>query len=587
MKVIQPRFIDNSDITASSVQADPIPEWSGGVSYSVGNASTSIPSDYRNLVKKSTFQDGNLGGWPASAEVSSTAKPVKELRLGGIFAKFSQAITVTPVETLYIAFTVNSEFSEIPGKFGIRSTASNQFSDTVGVSFIEGKASQDGYFTGAVTVPSGVTSVNPVIYIPDVSGKSRPRYVSFLDLCVSRSPDFSNNLLTKKDFSDGTAGSGSFTNPYYVADCTAYKATEVLGCVAISSAKFLTEEGNIFDVYPGETLHVKADVKASSGSSAFFGVKYLSKAGAIIGQGIQSSSSFTAGSWYSIAGSLVVPPNARFAVPYLYMNPSSGTAYVNNIYIGRKSYLTDGPLVKRGSLNTVYQCVVAGVSTVAPELDPNNWVPVMATNEWAAFDREPETASTAFGSLSVTLKLNGADSLALFGVKCDSVTVSVTNSSGSTTLYGPKTFGANPVVLTDLPATVTTNKVIITLTGTGQVSLGLVDIGTAVDLGGTDYGATFTIVDYSRKEVDEFGTASFVKRGFAKKISAKSMFANTDLNKITSTLSELRATPCSWSITDEVGLETMNIFGWYEDLDINIPYPKHSYCSVNIQGLIE
>ena len=586
MKVIKPSLIDDSDITVSTVQIDPLPEWSSGVSYSVGNASTSIPSEYRNLVKKSTFQDGNLGGWSASAGVSSTAKTIKELRLGGTYAKFSQVLTVTPLETLYIAFTVNSEFSEIPGKFGIRSAASTQVSDTIGVNFVEGRTPQNGYFTGSITVPAGITSVNPVIYIPDVVGKSRPRYVSFLDLCISRNPDFSNNLLTKKDFNDGTAGGGSFTNPYYVADCTAYKAAETQGCIAITTFKYLAEEGNIFSVYQGETVHVKADVKASTGSTAFFGVKYLSKSGAIIGQDVKFGSSFAAGSWTSVGGNLVVPTNAVFARPYLYVAPSNGTAYVNNIYIGRKSYLTDGPLVKRSSLNTVYQCVVAGVSTVAPELDPNNWVPVMATNEWAAFDREPETASTAFGSLSVTLKLNGADSLALFGVKCDSAVVSVINSSGST-VYGPKTFGANPVVLTDLPATVTTNKVIITLTGTGQVSLGLVDIGTAVDLGGTDYGATFTIVDYSRKEVDEFGTASFVKRGFAKKISAKSMFANTELNKITSTLSELRATPCSWSITDEVGLETMNIFGWYEDLDINIPYPKHSYCSVNIQGLIE
>ena len=586
MRVIKPRLLDESDLTSSTILVDSVPEWTPGAVYEVASTFTALPSDYRNLVKKPTFQDGNVGGWAAPASFGCTAKAIKELRVRGVFLEFSQVISVSPGESLYVTFTVNSEFSEIPGKFGVRATSALQYEDTVGVSFLAGKTAQQGFFAGFVTVPAGVTSVNPVIYNPDVVGKSRPRYVAFLNLRVSRSSDLSTNVLTKQNFDDGTVGSVVAALQPYVMDSLSYNSAETAACLTTAVGQLFTEEGNIFPVYPGETLHARFEVKASVGSAAEVGVKFISKSGAVVSYSFVGDRGLSPDSWSTVSGNITVPANAYFAKPAFSLTPGTGTAYANNLYIGRRSYITNGPLVKRTGLNTVYQAVVAGASTVAPELDPNNWVPVMSTNEWAAFDREPETASTALGSLSVTLKLNGADSLALFGVKCDSAVVSVIDSSGST-VYGPKTFGSNPVVLTDLPATVTTNKVIITLTGTGQVSLGLVDIGTAVDLGGTDYGATFTIVDYSRKEVDEFGTASFVKRGFAKKISAKSMFANTDLNRITSTLSELRATPCSWSITDEVGLETMNIFGWYEDLDINIPYPKHSYCSVNIQGLIE
>ena len=79
----------------------------------------------------------------------------------------------------------------------------------------------------------------------------------------------------------------------------------------------------------------------------------------------------------------------------------------------------------------------------------------------------------------------------------------------------------------------------------------------------------------------------FVRRSFAKRLSAKMMFDNIKLNKIASVLASLRATPCSWSATDVNGMETLNIFGWFEDMSIVVAYPTASYCDISVQGLSE
>ncbi len=584
MKVIKTQPISPSDIVSSTIPEDRVFEWVSGASYGVATSFTSNPDDYKNLVQKSNFQDGNVGSWGIVSSgdfVTCTSRVHKELRVNGTYSYLDSSFSVTPGETLYISVKINSEFSPLGGVFGISKTPSSVA--PTGISFDPGTPSKDGSLTGSIVVPAGTTTAYATIAIPSFTGIARPLFVSFRDLKIYRAASPSVNLVSKPSFDDGSLGLWVGSGILSVKDSLSYYSGESSGCLSplVGSQEYV-EAGNRFDVYPGETLYFSSEFSGLT-DSPYVGVKFFTKSGSYI------SSSTVSGTtqydlWSRISGSAVVPPNADKATPLFYIGYT--TTKVNNLYVGRFPYAANGPLFKREAIRQTFMATTAGTLTVAPELNPTNWTPVGVTNSWAAFDREPNTRSVGYGSLSVKLRLNGSDSIALHGVKCTGLTISAANSA-NTVIYGPKTLNPYSVTLTDLPADSANNTVTVTLTGTGQVSLGLVDIGTAVDLGGTDYGATFTIVDYSRKEVDEFGTASFVKRGFAKKISAKSMFANTELNKITSTLSELRSTPCSWSITDEVGLETMNIFGWYEDLDINVPYPKHSYCSVNIQGLIE
>jgi hypothetical protein len=65
------------------------------------------------------------------------------------------------------------------------------------------------------------------------------------------------------------------------------------------------------------------------------------------------------------------------------------------------------------------------------------------------------------------------------------------------------------------------------------------------------------------------------------------MFSNVQLSVVAAILADLRAKPCSWSVSDSDDFNALNIFGWFEDMDIDVAYANHSYCTISVQGLTE
>ena len=92
-------------------------------------------------------------------------------------------------------------------------------------------------------------------------------------------------------------------------------------------------------------------------------------------------------------------------------------------------------------------------------------------------------------------------------------------------------------------------------------------------------------MDYSKKETDEFGTTTFVKRAVSKRVSAQVFIPNKDMTRITTLFSKIRATPCLWIVTDVDEHESFNTLGYYRDFGLSIEYLNHSVCSVEIEGL--
>ncbi len=118
------------------------------------------------------------------------------------------------------------------------------------------------------------------------------------------------------------------------------------------------------------------------------------------------------------------------------------------------------------------------------------------------------------------------------------------------------------------------------------VQIGSLIAGQMKDIGGTQYGAKLGIIDYSRKTTDDFGVTTFVKRAFSKRMSASTFVQNTQLTSVFNTLSEIRATPTVWIASSASDLEEpTTVFGYYKDFSIDIQYPAHSLCSLEIEGL--
>ena len=269
---------------------------------------------------------------------------------------------------------------------------------------------------------------------------------------------------------------------------------------------------------------------------------------------------------------------------------SSVTAYALDSY------------VIRTTTNRVYRCIQGPSTNNTPETSPLWWTDVGPTNTWAMFDSQISTTTTNATNVTVVMDPGQINGLGLIGVVGGSVTVSATDGAGGASIYN-KTISldttiitdwsmyffeafnlSGDVVLTDLP-TYGSMRLTVAVTGT-NVAIGNLSLGSAYDLGMTEYGATAGITDYSRKDTDAFGTTTFTRRGFSKRMSARSMIATDQMNKIQRILSDIRATPCVWIGTpDMTTYSPLVVYGFYRDFSIDIAYSTQCYCSLEVEGL--
>lgn len=276
---------------------------------------------------------------------------------------------------------------------------------------------------------------------------------------------------------------------------------------------------------------------------------------------------------------------------------SSGTAYI----VGNR--------VLRTTTERIYQRLIAGTTATLPESDPTNWLDLSPSNRWAMFDNQVSTTTTATTSLAVTIATGGMDTLMLAGALAYTAVISVRDGLGGTEVYSESigmtgetpvdwygyffydrlsTTSNTQVVRRGLPPIINGHLTVTLTGGTGNtVALGSLLFGIAQDVGSTNYGARSGITDFSVKSTDAFGTTTFVKRAFSKRLSADMLITNAQLNRIQRLLYSLRATPCIWVGSEEDTLtEALVIYGFYKDFSTTISYPFHSLCSLEIEGLI-
>ena len=298
----------------------------------------------------------------------------------------------------------------------------------------------------------------------------------------------------------------------------------------------------------------------------------------------------------------VVKPNALTLL-------STNAAHTCAAWSAATSY-TVGANVYLASTQRIYECLVAGVDATSPDVSAvaavPRWLDLAPTNPHAVLDGQVNTRTYATTQLVFTIASGPATSIALFGiVNAYEAVIDVRSSAGGTLvdtrtvkldgtkitdwyeyffeLYVPKP----EVILTDLPPYYNA-AITITLTGTtgAQVGCGVVLAGKSYFIGTAQYGAGASINDYSRKETDEFGITTFVRRAYSKRMSLKTVIDNPLLNKVQYVLAEVRATPCAWLGVPQAGYDPLNVFGFYKSFDIEIQYADYSQISFEIEGLI-
>ena len=270
---------------------------------------------------------------------------------------------------------------------------------------------------------------------------------------------------------------------------------------------------------------------------------------------------------------------------------SSGTTYAR----GDRVILT--------STHKIYESQQAGNTNKNPASERLWWVEVSPTNRWKMFDLSTTTRTVVdaadyyeitpgqainalaliniSGILTVRVRLTDPRFGLVYDKTAD-LTFVPSESSWYAWFFEPRT-EQNQFVVEDIPS-YPNATLRIDVTSSGTAYIGAFIFGSVRSIGlGVQQGARLGIQDYSRKERNEWGDVVLTQRAFAKRVSFQMLVENRELDNTFRLLSELRATPCLWLGSDR--LNSLAVFGFYNNFDINIAYATYSDCTIDVEGL--
>jgi hypothetical protein len=269
--------------------------------------------------------------------------------------------------------------------------------------------------------------------------------------------------------------------------------------------------------------------------------------------------------------------------------------------VGTTYALGDRVIITTGQ-HKIYESLEAGNVGNNPPTSPTKWVEVAPTNRWAVFDQSGGTVSQGTSPVEWVVTTGRVDSVAVLEI-ADANTVQIVGTStlegevyNETYVLEDSTVVGNwfeyffspirkqsEVIATDIPQ-YQDLAIKVIIAGAGTVKAGTVIFGNSSQIGATQYGARSGIIDFSRKEVDQFGRATLVKRKFSKRMDVSLVIDNGIIDSVQRLLSDLRAEPVLY-IAAKDNFELLTVFGFYRDFSIDIAYQEQSFCTLEIEGL--
>lgn len=256
--------------------------------------------------------------------------------------------------------------------------------------------------------------------------------------------------------------------------------------------------------------------------------------------------------------------------------------------------------------HAIYESLSAGNLDNFPPSSPAHWIYVGPTNAWKAFDLSGGTVLETPGSdlepLEFVVTGDRFNAIGLIGLQATWVRIRA--SSAIEGLYYDKTIElfdnalvnnwfdyffteiskSTEAIVLDIPPVMDSEYSIQIADASGTVKLSTFVIGQVVNMGLTEFGAQVGLIDYSRKTVDQFGRASLEQRAFSDRMSVSMELPKGIVDSVRRKFAALRAKPCLW-IGANGQYESLTVFGFYRDFNIDISYPTFSICSAEIEGL--
>ncbi len=222
------------------------------------------------------------------------------------------------------------------------------------------------------------------------------------------------------------------------------------------------------------------------------------------------------------------------------------------------------------------------------------WQDYGSTERWKPFDAVTGSQAEALQAgqtIQWELDPGPIDSVALLNLEATSVTVTMTDvgGAGDPVVWSPTVYSdglyVTDVVKTDFPTSYLTPHLVIAITNTVETAkVGEIVVGEKETIGTMRYNPSVSIIDYSIKEIDDFGNYTVLERAYSKRLACETMIENTALDATYNTLADYRARPAVWVGSEDYA--SMIVYGFYKDFSIEIPYPNYSVCTLEIEGLV-
>lgn len=273
------------------------------------------------------------------------------------------------------------------------------------------------------------------------------------------------------------------------------------------------------------------------------------------------------------------------------------------LWVSGTTYSIDDKVIYQ---HRIYNRVIAGGGTLAPDLDLTNWSDLGATNKYRMFDNIISSVSSRTGGIQFTLTPNQVvNSIALLNVNASTVRVVMNDpvegvvydktkelrSSGEVTDYFSYFFAPlvsltdlNTAIFLDLPTRPTATITVYISSGAALVEVGEVVYGIQSVVGRTNYGTSIGIKSYSRKDIDEFGKVTVVKRKNSKYCEYDVDIDNTNLVFVQRLFQDIDSVPCVFIGNPD--MEELIVYGFYSDFKSTISFPTVSKCTLRVEGLI-
>lgn len=256
------------------------------------------------------------------------------------------------------------------------------------------------------------------------------------------------------------------------------------------------------------------------------------------------------------------------------------------------------------STHRVYESLQAANTGNDPTSSPLWWVEVGPTNRWRCFDLSNTTQTVVdeadyyeitpgqainalaliniSGILTVRVRLTDPSLGLVYDKTAADLSFVPTESSWYAWFFEPRT-EQSQFVVDDIPS-YPNATLRIDVTSSGAAYIGAFIFGSARSIGlGVQQGVRLGIQDYSRKERNEWGDVVLAQRAFASRVSFQVLVDNKQLDNTYRLLTELRATPCLWLGSDQ--FNSLAVFGFYNNFEINIAYATYSDCTIDVEGL--